>query len=413
MSTDTKKPKRIAIVSTWFPPQQSVATNRILSFVEFLTDDFEMEVFAMDRKAHSVTWNERVMVHYQPSNRLFERLKSSTSSGKLKHKAKTAAKVVLSKVVKNPLATWQRAVASQLATRHAAQPFDLVISSFSPQEAHLAVVDFFRKHGKLPWIADMRDEMSANPYLSPGMKRSLEEVEAQVNEYATAITSVSLPILNDFKQNCPSVRYFAEIRNGFNHDFKRDTSLPANEVFSLGYFGTFYGSRKPDYLFKALVNLMREERDFKFHFLIVGAHANFEIPAELRPFMTMHPGMKYRESIETMATVDLNVVMHPASIQKGIFTGKLFDYISVQQPVLALVDSTDVAAQLVRDFDCGYVAEFDQVAEITEAIRLAWNNWNQGDIKFASDENRDSLHRKFQVDQLKKCVNQILNNEGA
>src|SRR5690606_13552626 len=130
--------------------------------------------------------------------------------------------------------------------------------------------------------------------------------------------------------------YFEEIRNGFNHEFKRKIGAHTNEQFSLGYLGTFYGRRKPDYLFKALVRCMERYMDFDFIFHIVGAHSNFDVPDALRDKVVMHPTISYHQSIARMAEMDLNVVMHPASVQKGIFTGKLFDYISVQQPVLAL-----------------------------------------------------------------------------
>ena len=413
MNAESQKRKRIAIVSTWFLPQQRVATNRILAFAIFLSEDYEVEVFAMDKRRYSKQWSDRVLVHYQRSNRILDWLKSDTSTGKWKHKAKTAAKVLLTKVIRNPLTAWQRATSKKLSERHQEHAFDLVISSFSPQEAHLAVYEWMQGDGVIPWVADMRDEMSANPYLSSGMKKALREVERKVNASASAITSVSKPILDDFVACCPSVMHFKEIRNGFNHEFKREIGAHTNERFSIGYLGTFYGRRKPDHLFKALVRCLEQYVDFDFVFHIVGAHSNFDVPYALQDRIVMHPTISYHQSITRMAEMDLNVVMHPASVQKGIFTGKLFDYISVQQPVLALVDITDVAAQLVRDFDCGYVAEFNETEAIQHALKDAFDNWKQGRIKYASDADRDSLHRKYQVDLLKELIARILENEGT
>ncbi len=405
-----KDKRRIALITTWFPPQQSVATNRMLSFVEFLREDFEIEIFTLDTKEGSTTWKENVIVHYSLSSKLFELLKSKPTSGKFIHFVKTAISVLLSKIIKKPLNGWRRRTLKKLVARNKVASFDAIISSFSPEEAHLVVVDFLKNTGsKAPWIADMRDEMSANPYLSAAQKGALQEVESLVDKYASAITAVSSPIIEDFKKICPRVKQFTEIRNGFNHSFQRDLSETVQkDLFKIGYFGSFYGTRKPDYLFKALIQVKREEPNFNYSVEIVGAHPNFHIPNEIADFVELKPGLKYEDGIKAMAKMDLNVVMHPASKQKGIFTGKLFDYISVQKPVLALVDTTDVAAELVSSFNCGYNAEFDDVEMIKNMVLEAFSDWQSDNIRFASNENKDSLHRSFQVAKMKELLNKLI-----
>jgi hypothetical protein len=157
-----------------------------------------------------------------------------------------------------------------------------------------------------------------------------------------------------------------------------------------------------------LKQLCSEIHDFDFKFEIVGAHKNFVIPEQFKLKMNIHPVLPYNEAIVQMAKMDLNVQLHPKSEQKGIFTGKLFDYISVQKPVLALVDSEDVAAQLIRNFDCGYIAEFDSVEQIKSAIIAAYSDWKLNHIRFASKENVLSLHRKKQVEKLRELMETIL-----
>lgn len=403
--------QRIALVTTWFPPQQSVATNRMLSFVEFLSETYTVEVICIDEKEHTIIdWKPNVNVHYLPSNLLFDKLKSNPKDHPLVHKFRTGITVLLLKILKNPLNSWTKMASLKLAELHLQKPLDVIISSFSPEACHIAVIDFFQKtKSSVPWIADMRDEMSTNPYLSEIQVSRLKAVELGINKYASAITSVSDPIIQDFKASCPNVSKFLEIRNGYNHSFQRDIlKEDERKVFTIGYFGSFYGLRKPDYLFKALQLLRREQESFNFEMEIVGAHANFTVPNELSSFVHLNEGLPYLDGIKMMADMHLNCVMHPASKQKGVFTGKLFDYISVQRPVLALVDVTDVAAQLVRDFDCGYVAEFDAVEMIKEQVWKAFQDWKTGKIKFATNDDKDSLHRLFQVQKLNGLIHQLI-----
>jgi len=401
--------KRIALITTWFPPQQSVATNRMLAFVEYLSADFELEVFCLDATNHQVKWNDNVTVHYSTSSTLFEKLKDLQSDGPLLHKIKVGTRIILSKVIKNPLIKWQKASANKLIERHKIDNFDLIISSFSPQEAHLVAIEFCKQFSTIPWIADMRDEMSANPYIDQTTKDNLKRIEQDVDKHATAILSVSKPIVDDFRQLCPDVQLFEEIRNGFNHEFRRDVNQSTkNQIFTLGYFGTFYGSRKPTILFEALKELKLENDDFDFKVEIIGAHQNYSVPTEIAEKVHLYPALSYLDAIKKMAEMDVNVQLHPRSKQKGIFTGKLFDYISVQKPVLALVDSEDVAAQLIQEFSCGYVVEFSELEENKKMLKSAFEDWKNGIIPHATNEQVESLHRKKEVEKLKSLIDSIL-----
>jgi glycosyltransferase involved in cell wall biosynthesis len=400
--------KHIALITVWFPPQKSVATNRMLAFAEYLGLENKIDVFTLNQEEKSVEWNKNVSVHYRASSAIFEFLKDHQADGSLVHKLKVATRLLLSKIVQNPLSKWQQKTLSKLKEIHLNQPFDCIISSFSPQEAHLVAIEFKKEFPDVKWIADMRDEMSANPYIDVTTKNTLRKVEQKVNDYADAVTSVSLPILFDFKELLPKVKIFEEIRNGFNHDFKRNTTdlSSKNEVFTLGYFGTFYGKRKPGIVLEALKQLLNEQA-FDFELQIIGAHENFSIPSEIASKVKTLPPLDYLKAIEKMAQFDGNIQIHPKSEQKGVFTGKLFDYISVQKPILAFVDKEDVAAQLIEEFNCGYVAEFSDLEETKQIIREAYNDWQDNKIKFATNEQVQSLHRKKQVKKLTELITSL------
>lgn len=397
--------KHIALITTWFAPQQSVATNRMLAFAEFLSLTHEVEVFALIQEEKTIRWSDHIRVHYCSNGTITELLKDKQSDGFLLHLIKVSSRKLLNAFVKNPLAKWQKSTLAKLNKIHEEKPFDCIISSFSPEQAHLIAIDFKKVFPHIPWIADMRDEMSANPYLDAQTRSKLTAVEKDVNRYADALTSVSEPILSDFKLSMPQIRYFEEIRNGFNHEYQRDKSISEkNKVFTLGYFGTFYGKRKPHILMEALKQLSKEEPGFDFKFDIVGAHQNYSVPPEISKKVKLHEPINYHEAIQKMATFDANIQIHPKSKQKGIYTGKLFDYISVQKPVIGFVDVDDVAAQLIQEFDCGYIADFSDLEANKKMILQAFTDWKQNKIKFASDKQVQTLHRQKQVEKLNLLI---------
>ncbi len=401
------KTKRIALVTTWFPPLNGVAVSRMNAFANYLSEEFQVEVFCLGEKSEKLQKTERLSVHFSTSNKLFEKLKSNQADNKLVHNAKTALRIGLKYIVKNPLDSWKKATIQKLKTRHKEETFDLIISSYSPQEAHLVAIEFCKEFSNVPWIADMRDEMSSNPYIDLNTKNMLKAIEEDVNKYASAITSVSKPIVEEFRQICPSVSFFEEIRNGFDHDLKLDNAASQDNEFKLGYFGSFYGARKPDFVFNALVEIKKENPELKFSVHIYGAHNNYSIPSAIKEDVFKYAGLNYIDAVKEMNRLDGNILIHPRTKHKGVFSGKIFDYISAEKPVLAFVDKDDVAAELVNELHCGYVAEFEDHTENKKIILEAFNAKLNNDLKIASAEAIASLHRKNQVQKLAELINQL------
>ena len=401
------KTKRIALVTTWFPPLNGVAVSRMNAFANYLSEEFQVEVFCLGEKSEKLQKTERLSVHFSTSNKLFEKLKSNQADNKLVHNAKTALRIGLKYIVKNPLDSWKKATIQKLKTRHKEETFDLIISSYSPQEAHLVAIEFCKEFSNVPWIADMRDEMSSNPYIDLNTKNMLKAIEEDVNKYASAITSVSKPIVEEFRQICPSVSFFEEIRNGFDHDLKLDNAASQDNEFKLGYFGSFYGARKPDFVFNALVEIKKENPELKFSVHIYGAHNNYSIPSAIKEDVFKYAGLNYIDAVKEMNRLDGNILIHPRTKHKGVFSGKIFDYISAEKPVLAFVDKDDVAAELVNELHCGYVAEFEDHTENKKIILEAFNAKLNNDLKIASAEAIASLHRKNQVQKLTELINQL------
>ena len=404
MSSESKN-KKIALITTWYPPINGIAVNRMNAFANYLSERFEVEVFCLGKQNVTIVVNSNLQVHYATSNKLFEKLKSNTADNKMIHNGKTLIRVLLKRIISKPLNSWKRQTLTTLKKRHAENKFDVLISSFSPEESHLVAIEFCKTHKDVSWIADMRDEMSANPYINSTLKNRLMDIERDVNTYASAILSVSKPILDDFRIICPEVTFFEEIRNGYDHSLVFTTQEKVDKfVFNLGYFGSFYGLRKPDIVLESLVALKKEYPNYIFNIHVYGAHNNYSIPSNLSDNVFKHQGLTYLEAIVEMNKMDANLLINPRSLQKGVYSGKIFDYISARKPVLAFVDKDDVAAELIREFKCGYVAEFDDLEENKQILFDAFEDQLKGDVKIASEEHILELHRKHQINLLSNLI---------
>lgn len=397
--------RRVALVTVWFPPNNGVAVNRMQAFAQYLGEHGPVEVFTQgpERKVEDTGFGR---VYYLPSHPVWDRLKHKSTDSRFLHLCKTVSKVILTKLGASAYRSWKREAARALENRHKEAPFSVVISSYSPVEAHDAAFEIVKKNRDLKWITDMRDEMGSNPFLPAASKHKLRERELAYLPYVTALTTIADPILDDFKKVMPGLQGYAEVRNGFDHDVQPVQNF--NGRFTVVYAGTFYGKRKPDHLFEAVERLLSAGlvgNDICFRF--IGTNHNFFIPAALTAYVEFVPQVAYRESVEMMAKADCNLLVNPPMGTKGQYSGKIFDYVSVEKPILALVDLEDVAAALIREHNAGIAVDFNDTEGIARAFRELYDGWKRKEL-FPVDRSRTGeLHRKYQVEKLWQLIEQI------
>ena len=400
--------KHVVIVTTWFPPLQSVAVNRMLAFVKYLDKSkYNISVITLKSEVADELENMHDANVYRLENKQWFKLPTfNAKDSSIFHKIKVVKKLFVLKVIGDEYGSWTKQAAKELHKLNLNSPIDIILSSFAPAAPHIAVAQFLKENPNVKWIADMRDEMSLNNELSEKTSKKLRKVEISVNQLASAITTVSHPIVNYFKAIMPNVKYVDEIRNGFDHELEiKDHKF--KDVFTIVYTGNFYGDRKPDTFFKALLNI-RKELPTNWTVQFVGSPKNFWIPSELKNNVEFIPRVPQDESIRYMANADATLIVHPAQERKGIFTGKLFDYASVKRPIIAIIDKSDVAADLIRDLNIGFVADFDDIKAIEIAILNVVDLWKRKENMQMNEKGIVNLHRKFQVEKLEVLIDKIL-----
>lgn len=398
--------KHIVLLTTWFPPKNGVAVNRMLGFVRYL--DRSRNVLTVvtdgaDSAASSDAAAGYSVVRF-PVKSMLTRASFIAGEPRLFHFMKVFWNVTLNRFRGAVDRVWVKSALAALESLHARNPVDLIVSSYAPAHAHVAAGAFVKKHPRVRWIADMRDEMSLNPHFSSAERRQLAGVEKMVNAHASAVTSVSRPILDDFKRLLPAVRRFEEVRNGYDHELIFDYGF--NRTFTVCYCGTFYGKRKPDTFFAGLsVFLQKNPTPVSIRF--IGVHRNFQLPPKLEASVEFLPACNSDEAIGWMASADANLLVLPKVTGKGVFSGKIFDYLSVGKPIIAVVDPKDVAAELIMELNAGFVADFDDVKAISKAIENAYLLWQRQTRIHADSERIRLLHRRFEVEKLNKLIEQL------
>jgi glycosyltransferase involved in cell wall biosynthesis len=92
-----------------------------------------------------------------------------------------------------------------------------------------------------------------------------------------------------------------------------------------------------------------------------------------------------------------------------VLSGKVFEYIAAERPILAVVPPDGAAAQLIRDTGAGVVVAPDDVDGMAEALRDLHAKWRDGtlDAVKLSPEWRRKVARRTRVEDLARVLERL------
>ena len=405
--------KNILFITTMYPPIQSIATNRMVSFVKYI-DKQKYQIFVITIETEEKTTEdfEGVTVYRLTDNSFLRRFGLTKKMSRVARLAKVGYNaLVVGSLPQMEMYDWRRKAEEVADILMQNEGIDLVFSSFGPASAHQVAMWFKKKYPHVPWIADMRDEFISPDERNPLRLLFLQRLQLQILSLADAVTSVSEPILNDFRNACPRPNVtFREVRNGY--DFEVDTTdFRSREEFIIVYTGSFYRKIGPGNFLKALERFVSGEKYKKVKVCIFGVPKPFSIPKNIQNILVHHGMVNHQKAIQEMRHANLLLLVLPNTARKGVYSGKLFEYLASTTPILALVPKNDVAAQLIRDCNAGYIADNDSIEEIEQALLQAYEDWLEGR---KLDINLDLIkrhHRREQTKILESLMDELTNKE--
>ena len=248
------------------------------------------------------------------------------------------------------------------------------------------------------WIADMRDEMSKWPWLLPINSRRLLFYERRILKDADLILSVSAPLVEDFKQIGGGIDKVIEITNGYDYEEVHDVSF--QPVYTMAFIGHFYNSITPDKWFGAFSELVAEGAlPSDSRILIIGNTSPLAVPENISQNVFQIRQVDHDEAIRKSLETDTLVVVHPKG-RKGVYTGKLFDYLATNKPILAICDPDDVIADLLEETRAGFTADETDNEEVKRMILRCYSIWKNKEVLPRDWDKIRQYSRKNQVGRL-------------
>lgn len=399
--------KNILIISYYYPPTESIASKRLVAFSKYL-DKRKYNIFVLTVTSNvPVSYDDDVNVYGVPDKNILPKAKFDKATNIYFHKLKALYNIFINTFFEEHSGWYKKAreKASEIIEKH---NIDLIISSYSPAASHKVALDMKKKNPNIKWIADMRDEMSTNRYLTYVQRLKLTKLENKVLSLADAITTVSKPIMEDFEKKASNKQcLFREIRNGYDFNIEPPMKYSGNQTFTIVYAGSFYGDIQPTNFLKALENLL-DKNMLSICVKFFGSMKPFFIAPKLKNKITVFGKISHYQVIEELKKADLLLLISPKNSRKGVYTGKLFEYLGLLRPILALVPENDVASILIQKSNIGYLVEYENIEGIESKLLEAYTDWESKKRIIPNLDIIEKHHRKEQVYRLEALIGDLL-----
>jgi hypothetical protein len=264
------------------------------------------------------------------------------------------------------------------------------IYSSSPPYTCALIARAVKRATGLPWVAGFRDpwtEFLTTPdrwFLPAAIDRSLERsvfTEADVVECAWT------GIIDDAMRKYPQLdrSKFMHVPNGFDASDFPPVTYQRNDRFTITYTGSMYGRRTPKAFLDALEYLADagrlEPKDVHLRFVgRFGDEVHAMMDASRFASSIQRIGyVPHEESVGYVMQSEASLlIVDDAKESAEIVPGKVYEYLGVGRPVIALAPRGSAIEDLIVQTRAGGCAPQSDVPAIAEIVGTFLDRWKQG-----------------------------------
>lgn len=415
------------IITYYWPPAGGSGVQRWLYFVKYLRDfGIEPVLFIPENAAYPIL--DKELLDEVPKNLEIHRVNILEPMRFLskKNKKTTAGFLPEKKSWKNNWLTYIRAnyfipdarkfwinpVSRKVLKYLDNNRVDWIITTGPPHSVHLIGKEV-KEQSPIKWLADFRDPWTSIDYFHhlPLTKQNLQKhksLEKQVLENADIVTVVSEQMKQEFEA------YNAHtycITNGF--DGAVNERKPSyDDGFQITHMGSVNADRNPKVLWQALQELIVENVALRKAIKInLTGHIADEVLLDieghhLTDYCHIRSYIPHQEVMEILHESHLLLLLiNQVPNAKGIVTGKVFEYLQVKRPILALAPTDGDLTKIIDKTQSGKVVEFNDKERLKRTILEYFDDFQRNNMSINS-HNIEIYHRKNLtaklVDLLKK-----------
>ena len=277
-----------------------------------------------------------------------------------------------------------------------------IFSTSPPHSLQLGAKKLAAK-SKIKWIADFRDPWY-EAYWESDIKKSA--VSSHLNKYfeksiirhCDLFTTVSAGIAETFFEKYKTP--YKVLYNGFDEINTREIET---ERFNIIFIGNLSKFQDPGPFLRALSQIPDDIRS-QIEISFIG-----NVFMDFRPVFNdtgvkMLDYMPYKELMQFAGKASLLLlIFHETSYSLGYMTAKIFDYLALRKPILAIGKKNSIGEKVLKETESGELFEANETQSIKDFVLKTFYTWKEKkSILLESNKNLNLYQTQHNVELLTK-----------
>lgn len=426
------EPKKLLIITYYWPPAGGPGVQRWLKFVKYLPEfGVQPIVYIPENPTYpildeglvsevsdkAIILKNKIFEPYQLASFFSKKNTRKISSGIIPNKKKQTffQKMLLwirgNIFIPDARFLWVKPSVKYLKKYIQENQIDTIVTSGPPHSLHLIGLKLKNELG-VKWFADFR-----NPWTTIGYHKELKlssyadkihkDLEREVLNTADTIIVTSKTTKKEFQvlTNKP----IEVITNGYDVEKVEKQTLDAK--FSLAHIGSFLSERNPKILWESLSELTSEFPDFKsdLEIKLIGAVSQEVLQTisefSLDTFVTNLGYVSHKEAVSHQRKSQVLLLIEIDSQNtKSIIPGKLFEYMVSERPIVAIGPKDSDFSDIIKSTNTGVFFEYHQKEQLKTTIFNFYLQYKEHNLKVHA-VGLQNYSRKNLTEQLVKILN--------
>jgi hypothetical protein len=390
------EPKKLLIITYYWPPAGGPGVQRWLKFVKYLPDfDIQPIVYVPENPTYpivdegllsevsdkAIVLKNIIFEPYQLAGFLSKKETKKISSGiipaakKQSFLERTLLWVRGNLFIPDARFLWVNPSVKYLKEYIQDHKIDTIITSGPPHSLHLIGLKL-KQSLNINWYADFRDPWTTIGYhkalkLSLYADKKHKQLEKSVLNGADTIIVTSKTTKAEFKLLTHTP--IEVITNGYDVENVAKQSL--DEKFTMAHIGSFLSDRNPKVLWEVLQELITENASFAAHFQlkligkisqeILDSIANYT----LMDFCNNLGYVSHIEAIQHQRKSQVLLLIEIDSPEtRSIIPGKLFEYMASERPIVAIGPKDSDFAEIITSTNTGVFFTYNEKERLKKTI---------------------------------------------
>ena len=424
-------PKKLLIITYYWPPAGGPGVQRWLKFVNYLPEfNIQPIVYIPENPTYpiidkglesevsekAIILKNKITEPYGFASFFGKNKTKKISSGIIPNQRKQSflEKILLwvrgNLFIPDARFLWVKPSVKYLKKYIEENNIDTIVTSGPPHSLHLIGLQL-KKDLNITWFADFRDPWTTIGYhkdlkLSSYAAKKHKALEAAVLNSADTIIVTSKTTKTEFQ--ALTSKPIEVITNGY--DVEKIDKQSLDDKFTLAHIGSFLSERNPRILWKALNELIKENQDFKndFQLKLIGAVSQ-EVLDTITEFkladyvlnlgyLSHQEAMEHQRKSQVLLLIEIN-----SEETKSIIPGKVFEYMAAERPIIALGPEESDFAEIITATNTGVFFSYYEKEKLKALLLNYYELFQNNNLKVHAI-GLQRYSRKSLTEQLAKLI---------